>query len=99
MLDGSTLQGSPFCVGGTILDVHASLDPAMDPYGLIDRKITCPDGTVRIGLTPDEPSGVWTIATGTGEFEGLGGSGEMEIVYGPEEGDPAHETYTGTVER
>jgi hypothetical protein len=31
VLEGSTLGGSPFCVGGTILDSHASLDPAMEP--------------------------------------------------------------------
>ena len=48
ILEGSTLGGSAFCAGGTIRDSHASLDPKMKAY-LIDRKITCPDGTVRIG--------------------------------------------------
>jgi len=54
----------------------------MEPY-LIDRKITCPEGTLRIGFTPEvgpEPqrqtqTGSWTIVSGTGAFEGLGGSG------------------------
>src|SRR5215203_4782750 len=32
ILPGSTLGGSPFCAGGTILDSHASLDPKMEPY-------------------------------------------------------------------
>src|SRR5215204_2781000 len=71
VLEGSTLGGMPFCVGGTILESHASLDSRMKPY-LIDRKITCPDGTLRIGFTPEvgagaDPEGqtpqkgVWTI--------------------------------------
>ena len=92
--------------GGTILDSHASLDPKMEPY-LIDRKITCPDGTVRVGLTPDvaeerqgeTQTGSWTIVSGTGAFEGLRGSGEMEIVYGPADDSPARETSTGTIMR
>ena len=81
VLEGSTLGGTPFCVGGTILESHASLDPKMKAY-LIDRKITCPDGTVRIGFTPEvgadsapqgqtPQKGVWTIVSGTGEYEGL----------------------------
>src|SRR3954463_9022590 len=35
ILDGSTIGDAPFCVGGTILDSHASLDPKMAAY-LID---------------------------------------------------------------
>ena len=106
ILEGSTLGGMPFCAGGTILDSHASLDPTMEPY-LIDRKITCPDGTVRIGFTPEvgaEPQGqtqrgLWTIVSGTGAFEGLGGGGESEAVYGPRPHSPVRETSTGTVTR
>jgi hypothetical protein len=106
ILAGSTLGGTPFCAGGTILDSHASLDPTMEPY-LIDRKITCPDGTVRIGFTPEvgaEPQGQtqrgsWTIVSGTGAFEGLGGSGKSEAVYGPRPDSPVRETLTGTVTR
>ena len=52
VIEGSSLGGTPFCVGGTILESHASLDSKMKAY-LIDRKITCPDGTVRIGFTPE----------------------------------------------
>jgi hypothetical protein len=105
VLEGSTLGGSPFCVGGTILDTH--FDPAEEPHGLIDRTITCPDGTVRVGLTPEvgapgEPqdltqTGSWTIVSGTGAFEGLRGSGEMEVVNDPDDDSLAHETLTGTV--
>jgi hypothetical protein len=97
VLEGSTLGGSPFCVGGTILDSHASLDPAMEPYGLVDRTITCPDGTVRVGFTP--PTGSWTIVSGTGAFEGLRGSGEMEVTDDPGDEALGHETFTGTVTR
>jgi hypothetical protein len=99
VLEGSTLEGSAFCVGGTILDVHGSTDPQVF---LIARTITCPDGEVRMDLTPEvaqgqTQTGSWTIAGGTGEFEGLRGSGEMEVVYGPDEASPARETLTGTV--
>jgi hypothetical protein len=104
ILAGSTLGGTPFCAGGTILDSHASLDPEMEPY-LIDRKITCPDGTVRIGFTPEvgaEPQGqtqmgLWTIVSGTGAYEGLGGSGKSAAVYDPNPNSPVRETLTGTV--
>ena len=106
ILEGSTLGGMPFCAGGTVLDSHASLDPRMEPY-LIDRKITCPDGTVRIGFTPEvgaEPQsqtqrGSWTIVSGTGAFEGLEGSGKSEAVYGPNPSSPVGETLTGIVTR
>jgi hypothetical protein len=104
VLEGSTLGGSPFCVGATILDSHGSPDPAVEPYGLIDRTITCPDGTVRIGFTPDEPQGLsqtgsWTIVSGTGAFEGLRGSGEMDVVYDPDDDSLGRETLAGTVRR
>ena len=106
ILAGSTLGGKPFCVGGAILDSHASLDPTMDAY-LIDRKITCSDGTVRIGFTPEvgaEPQGQtqrgsWTIVSGTGAYEGLGGNGKSEAVYGPRPDSPVRETLIGTVTR
>jgi hypothetical protein len=109
VLEGSTLGGAPFCAGGTILESHASLDPKMKAY-LIDRKITCPDGTVRFGFTPEigvgpapqgqtPQKGVWTIVSGTGEFEGLSGSGKSEAVYGPNPGSPVRSTFTGTVTR
>ena len=40
VLEGSTLGNQPFCVSGTIEDRHASEDPAVEPYGLLDRTIT-----------------------------------------------------------
>jgi hypothetical protein len=92
VLGASTVGRSPFCVGGTIRDSHGSPDPAVF---LIARTITCPDGQVRMDLTPN----AWTIVTGAGAFEGLSGSGEMEVVYGPDEDSPAHETLTGTFTR
>ena len=104
VLEGSTLGGSPFCAGGTILDSHGSPDPAVEPYGLVDRTVTCPDGTVRVGFTPEEPQGMtqtgsWTIVDGTGAFEGLRGSGEMEVMYDPDDDSLGRETLTGTVTR
>jgi len=107
ILEGSTLGGTPFCAGGTILESHASLDPKMKAY-LIDRKITCTDGTLRIGFTPEvgagpapqgqtPQKGVWTIVSGSGEYEGLSGGGKSEAVYGPNPRSPVRSTFTGTV--
>ncbi len=44
-------------------------------------------------------TGSWTIVSGTGAFEELSGSGEMEIAYDPDPDGPAREKYTGTVTR
>ena len=106
ILPGSILGGSTFCAGGTIRDSHASVDPKMKPY-LIDRKITCTNGTVRIGITPEvsaapQPqtqTGSWTIVSGTGVFERLAGSGKSEAVYGSNPNSPVQETLTGSVTR
>lgn len=79
--------------------------PAMPRVAAIARTITCPDGTMRIELAPEvEPqgetqTGSWTIVDGTGAFEGLHGSGAMEVVYGLDADSPARETLTGAVAR
>jgi hypothetical protein len=107
VLGGSTIGGSPFCVGGSILDKHWNPDEESD--GLFKRTVTCPDGTVTVGMTPEvgapgEPQdqtqkGSWTIVSGTGAFEGLRGSGEMEVVYDPNDETMTRETLTGTTTR
>lgn len=104
VLAGSTLGGEPFCTGGTILDSHAR--PAVEPHGPIERTITCPDGTVTMGLEPDvsapndeTQAATWTIVGGTDAFEGLRGSGKMESVYDTDVDSPTRETLTGTVTR
>jgi hypothetical protein len=99
VLEGSTLGGSPFCVGGTIRDTHGSSDPEVF---LIARTFTCPDGNVRMDLSPElsqslTQTGSWTIVGGTGAFDGLSGSGEMEVTNDPDPDAPASETLTGTV--
>jgi hypothetical protein len=105
VLEGSTLGGSPFCVAGTVLDSHAEGDPAVEPYGQIDRIITCSDGSVRVAFTPEltppgqAQKGMWTMVNGTGAFEGLRGSGEMETLYDPGDASLGLETLTGTVTR
>jgi len=93
VLEGSTLGDSPFCVGGTILDSHGSPDSEV---WLIARTITCPEGRVRMDITPEVPQG---LVSGTRDFEGLRGSGEVEVEYDPDPDAPARETYTGTVTR
>jgi hypothetical protein len=112
VLEGSTLGVAPFCVGGTIEERHA--DSTEAPLRLLDRTITCPDGNVtlglmpEVGLTPEPPKdrpqgGSWTIVGGTGTFEGLRGSGEMEVTYDPSnvpgKESLAQATLTGTVTR
>ena len=47
----------------------------------------------------DRDTGSWIIVGGSGAFEALRGSGEMEIVYNPDPDAPTRETYTGTVTR
>jgi hypothetical protein len=101
VLEGSTLGGSPFCAGGIVRDSHGSTDPTVR---LIIETITCPDGTVKLRFEPDPSPGLiqtgsWTIASGTGAFERLRGSGEMEAVYDPDPTAPALVTFTGTVTR
>jgi hypothetical protein len=101
ILEGSTLGDSPFCVGGTIRDTHGSPDPEVL---LIARTITCQDGTIRLDLSPElsqslTQAGSWTIVSGTGAYEGLSGSGEMETTNEPDPAAPARETLTGTVMR
>jgi hypothetical protein len=101
VLEGSTLGGLPFCAGGTIRDSHGSPDPAVR---LIIETITCTDGTVTTAFTPDEPQGLnqtgsWMIVGGTGAFEGLRGTGEMKVVYDPDDDSLGHATFTGTVTR
>jgi hypothetical protein len=105
VLEGSTLAGSPFCVGGKILDSHASTDPGMKPYGLIARTITCADGTLKVGLTPKvgpqgpTGNGSWTLVSGTGAFKGLRGGGKEKIAYDPKDESVGRETLTATVTR
>lgn len=101
VLEGSTLGDSPFCVGGTVVDSHGSTDPAV---WLIVETLTCPDGIVRLRFTPKPAQGLnqtgsWTILNGTGAFEGIRGSGKMEVVYDQDPDMPARVTITGTVTR
>jgi hypothetical protein len=106
---GEVLEGPPSAARRS-----ASVGPSWIPTGapilpwsrtaLVDRTITCPDGTVRMGFTPEEPqgqtqTGSWTIVSGTGAFEGLRGSGEMEVAYDPDDTALGRETFTGTVTR
>jgi hypothetical protein len=102
VLDGSTLGGAAFCAGGTVLDAHGSTDPAVR---LIVETITCPDGTVSVAFAPDvvphglTQTGSWMIVGGTGAFEGLRGSGEMEVLSDPDDDSIGHVTFTGNVRR
>jgi hypothetical protein len=101
VLEGSTLGDSPFCAGGTLRDSHGSSDPTV---WLIIETITCPEGIVKLRVEPDPSPGLkqkgsWTIASGTGTFEGLRGSGELEALYDADPAKPVDATLTGTVTR
>ena len=100
VLDGSSIGDSPFCPDGTFRDAHSE-DPEI---GFVDRAFQCPDGSLRIGFSPQAPttplaqSGPWHVVSGTGAFEGLDGNGQMEIKYEPHtEATEGRETFTGTV--
>jgi hypothetical protein len=103
ILAGSTVGGSAFCPGGTVMDKHGTPD-----IGLVDRTVTCQDGTLRLGLNPQLPvgntqSGPWRIISGTGAYDRWRGNGRMTITYDAGETDPhptrGGEIYTGTVTR
>ena len=98
---GSTIGDSPFCPGGTAKDKHGTTE-----IGLVDRTITCQDGTLRIGFDPQMPvgntqSGPWRIISGTGAYEGWAGHGQMVMRYDPRDKSPhptkGRERYTGEV--
>lgn len=103
ILQGSVVAGAPFCPGGTFKDEHGAPE-----VGLVDRTITCPDGTLRVGLDPQMPvgdtqSGPWRIVGGTGAYERWKGGGQMVMRYDASD-DSAHpengrERYTGSVTR
>jgi hypothetical protein len=94
VLSGSTIGDSRFCPGGSFRDSKG------DDAWLLEKTLDCPDGSLRIGLSPGEPvdhrqTGPWEILGGTGALEGLRGAGEMEVTGS---GDEGRETFTGTVE-
>ena len=98
VLDGSTVGDAPFCAGGTFEDRHGD-----EESGSVDRTYRCSDGTLRMGFTPGAPEGMtqagpWEVLSGTGRFEGITGSGEMEIEYDESDEFLGHETFTGSFE-
>ena len=101
VVGGSTIGDSTFCPGGTIKDRHGTPE-----IGLVDRTITCQDGTLRMGFDPQVPvgdtqSGQWRIVSGTGAYDGWEGSGEMIMTYDSSDNRPhptkGRERYKGTV--
>ncbi len=76
----------------------------MPPYGSVDRTYRCPGGSLRIGFTPGVPqgltqSGPWRIVSGTVDFDGLQGDGQMEVTFESGSDTKGRETFTGTVTR
>ena len=98
VLDGSSLGDSRFCPKGTTSGGHGNTD-----NGWLDKTFECPDGTLRIAFDPRNErkrsaSGPWEVLSGTGAYEGMEGSGEMEIKFSADPQVPeGHETFTGTV--
>ena len=101
--NGSTFDGSPFCLGGTFEDQHGTSE-----IGFVDRTITCSDGTLRIGFDPHDPvgdtqSGPWRLISGTGAYKEWEGGGDFVTTYDASD-KRAHpsrgrERFTGTVAR
>jgi hypothetical protein len=99
VLGGSSIGDSPFCPGGTFRDKDGN-----DEIGFLDRTYRCPDGNLRMGFSPHEPQGLtqtgpWEIVSGTGAYEGMEGSGQMEVTFESANSDQGRETFTGTVAR
>jgi hypothetical protein len=99
VLGGSSIGDSPFCPGGTFRDKDGN-----DEIGFLDRTYRCPDGSLRMGFSPHEPQGLtqtgpWEIVSGTGAYEGMEGSGQMEVTFKSANSDQGRETFTGTVAR
>ena len=100
VLERSTVEDAPFCAGGTIRDSHGSTDPTV---ALIDRTITCPNGTVRLDLRPEvgpegpTGKGSWTIVSGTGAFKALRGGGKLTVVPDADDESLGRETLTGSL--
>jgi hypothetical protein len=98
VLDGSSLGDSPFCPSGTSSGGHGNTD-----NGWLDKTFECSDGTLTIAFDPRNmskrsASGPWEVLSGTGAYEGMEGSGEMEIKFAADPQVPeGHETFTGTV--
>ena len=100
VLDGSSIGDAPFCPGGTFSDKHGNPE-----IGSVDRAMECPDGTLRFGFSPGEPTdpagltqtGPWTIVSGTGAYEEWRGHGRMEATFESDSGTEGAETFTGTV--
>jgi hypothetical protein len=101
ILDGSTIGDAPFCLGGTVEDNFL-----VRKIGMVDRTVTCHDGTLRMAFDPevtagDTTRGAWRIISGTGTYRGWEGSGEMSMTDEPSDTRPhairAHEKCTGTV--
>jgi hypothetical protein len=99
VLRGSSLGGSAFCPGGTWRGGHENnLE-----NGWLDKRFECPDGTLTLGFDPSTlkgrtPSGPWEVVSGTGAFEGLEGSGQMEMRFAPGPRPiEGRETFTGTL--
>lgn len=95
ILDESTIGGSPFCPGGTFSDQQSGVE------WFIEKSIECDDGTLEIGFSPGEPSGgtqagPWEVLSGSGAYEELRASGEMEVEFASR--TEGRETFTGSVE-
>ena len=96
VLRGSTIGDSPFCPGGTFRDRDTNA------ANVVDRTFECPDGTLRINMTPGtgvgrKQGGPWKVISGTGAFEGLQGNGEWEVELQRGNEMKGRETFTGTV--
>jgi hypothetical protein len=70
VLSESFIDDSDFCPGGSFRDEHGD-----ESVGLVVRTFTCPEGRLRIGFSPTQPSliqsSAWHVVSGSGRFDGL----------------------------
>jgi hypothetical protein len=93
VLVGSLIGESPFCPGGET--------QGFSEGPTITTTITCPAGTLTIRYAPTQRSLVqssdWEVVSGTGSYEGVGGSGSMVAAFDRNDSDSDREIFTGTI--
>ena len=102
VLSGSSIGDSPFCPGGTFRDRHGNDDKRRPRVGGPDLSLPRrqPEDRLHPGRSAGRTqTGPWKVLSGTGAFEGLQGSGQMETKYEGSSDRKGHETFTGTVAR
>ena len=100
VVDGSKLGDAAFCGGGTVH--HESGSPEIGHPAI--NAFTCGDSRLEIGFGPGPDqmdnriqTSDWDVLTGTGVFNGVTGSGSMQVEWTAVGTTTGEETFTGTL--